>query len=132
LFSKIRIYFGYRNTVECQIPRRIPGKLPIVGHENDIVVVQVSPFVIPPAASLRRRGRAGGISFEPGAHIVVVGLLRPEQTCKRLALHVSGLGRETLRRPPTIKLFRFSDAFREDLVKRLAERFRARPFWEKT
>ena len=36
-----------RNTVERQVPRRVPRILPLVRHRNDVVVVEMRPILVP-------------------------------------------------------------------------------------
>src|SRR5271154_5431229 len=43
LLRIIRIYKRKRDTVESQVPRRIPGIFPFVGHGHDVIVVELRP-----------------------------------------------------------------------------------------
>ena len=71
--------------VEREVPRRVPRVLPLVGHRDDVVVVEVRPLVVAALESLGRRRRLGGIALEPAPDVVVVELLAPEQARERLA-----------------------------------------------
>ena len=46
-----RIDAGQGDHVECEIPGRVPGVLPLVRHREDVVVPQVPPVVIAPRES---------------------------------------------------------------------------------
>src|SRR6266700_724443 len=103
---------GHRHAVEGQVPRGVPGVLPGVGHEDDIVVAQMPPA--PVAAALGRWQRAGRVATQPFIHIVGVELLAPEQAGQRLSLHsqrILCLGRT--HRP--VKLVGLLNARGEDL-----------------
>ena len=56
-----------RDAMKSQIPCRIPRILPLVGHGNDVGVIQMRPLVIAAVLALRRRRRIAGIAFEPVA-----------------------------------------------------------------
>ena len=57
LFSEVEVHQRKRKRVEGQVPRRIPGILPFVGHGDDVAVEHVEPVgvaggfrcLIPPA-----------------------------------------------------------------------------------
>ncbi|HEX6478176.1 MAG TPA: hypothetical protein VF043_04975 [Ktedonobacteraceae bacterium] len=103
---------SHRHAVEGQVPRGVPGVLPGVGHEDEVVVREVPPA--PVAAALGWWRRAGGVATQPFIHIVGVELLAPEQAGQRLPLHrprIVRLGRTHL----PVKLVGFPDARAEDL-----------------
>ena len=64
-FGKHRIHLRNRNAMECEIPSRVPRVLPLVGHRNNVRVVQVFPFPVATAASGFRRSRLIRVAFEP-------------------------------------------------------------------
>ncbi len=76
-----------RDAVEGEVPRGVPGVLPLVGHRHHPLVVEVAPLVVPPA--LARRGGRGlaRVAVEPVVDDVVVELLRPQHPGERLPLH---------------------------------------------
>ena len=78
------------DAVEGEVPRRVPGVLPLVGHREDVVVVQMPPVGIAPGLPRRRRGRLGRIAVEPAGDVVVIELLAPDHAGERLA-HDRGL-----------------------------------------
>src|ERR1700751_4663544 len=62
LFGKIRVDDRERNTVESQIPRRVPRIFPFVRHGDDVVVVEMSPILVSSVLPLFRRRRPGRIT----------------------------------------------------------------------
>ena len=78
------------DAVEREVPRRVPGVLPLVGHREDVVVVQVPPAGVAPGLPRRRRRRLGRIAVEPAGDVVVIELLAPDHAGERLA-HDRGL-----------------------------------------
>jgi len=56
---------GNRQGMEGQVPGRIPGVLPLVGHRQHVQVVEVAPIGV--AAPLARLGwvRLGRITLQP-------------------------------------------------------------------
>ena len=73
-----------------------------------------------PFAAVRRRW-AGRIAVEPGVHIEVIELFRPQQASERLALDVFRVFRETRRRALGVKLVGFRTAPVEHLIKTVAK-----------
>src|SRR5438067_10971897 len=71
--------------MKSKVPRGVPGILPLVGHGDNVGVVEMLPLTI--AAKLSPRGWSGGvrIASEPLLHDVVVELLRPEHSSEPLA-----------------------------------------------
>jgi hypothetical protein len=65
--------------VERQVPGGVPGVLPLVGHRDDVVVVEVLPLAVASGPAADRRRRPGGIAVEPAANVVVEELLAPQQ-----------------------------------------------------
>ena len=85
LLGEHRIDVGEGDRVECQVPRRVPRVLPLVGHRDHVVVVEVPPCRVAPVQAARRRCRLPGIAVEPPGDVVVVELLRPQHAAERLA-----------------------------------------------
>ena len=81
--------------VEGQVPGRVPGVLPLVGHREDVAVVQVRPPAVAALATARRRRGLGRVALQPVRHHVMVELLRPDQAGVGLARHPALLGVET-------------------------------------
>src|SRR5262249_177466 len=76
---------GGRDAVGREIPGRVPRVLPLVRHRDDVGVVEVCPLAVPTVLTAGGGLRLRWIAFEPGLHDVVVVLLRPEQSGKRLS-----------------------------------------------
>src|SRR6201987_484632 len=51
VFGKIEVHQRERNGVKGQVPRRIPGIFPLVGHGNDVVVQHVEPVGVTDSSS---------------------------------------------------------------------------------
>ena len=91
--GELRVDQGEGQHVEGQVPRGVPGILPLVRHGDDVGVVEVLPVAVAavtvaaPAAA-----RLGGVALEPLRHVVVVELLAPDHAGERLALHGAGVG----------------------------------------
>ena len=71
--------------VEGQVPRRVPGVLPLVGHGDDVVVDHVEPGLVPGPPPPGRAQRVGVVLAEPHVEVEVVALLRPQHPRQRLA-----------------------------------------------
>ena len=80
--------------VKGEVPCRVPWILPLVGHRDDVGVVDVRPLRIPSRQPRRRWSRIPGIARQPFLHGIMVELLGPEQPGERLPIHRSLLGRE--------------------------------------
>ena len=63
------------NGMKGLVPCRKPWVLPFIGHGDDILRVEMYPFMIAPLHSLRRWKRLRQIAVEPGSYVVVVELL---------------------------------------------------------
>ena len=85
--GKLRVDTRQRDAVKREVPRGIPGVLPLVGHRDHVAVVEVLPGRVAAGQSFWRRLRAGGIALEPALNAVVVELFRPEHPRHRLSQH---------------------------------------------
>ena len=86
VFRVVGIDQRHGHAVEAEIPRGVPGILPLVRHGDHVRVVQVRPVVISPKAPARIGLRLRRIAVEPALHVVVVALLAPEQARQRPAV----------------------------------------------
>ncbi len=65
--------------VKREIPRRVPGVLPLVGHREDLTVEEVGPLGVLAASPLWGRRGALRVAAEPALDVEAVELLRPEE-----------------------------------------------------
>ena len=74
------------DAVKGEIPGGVPGVFPLVGHRDDVGVVEVAPLAV--AAVEARGGRRGlaRIALEPARNVDVVELLAPDHAGECLAL----------------------------------------------
>ena len=63
--GEVGVDHGQRDAVEGQVPRRVPGVLPLVGHRDDVVVDHVEPRLV--AASAPGWAPAAGGPGAPAA-----------------------------------------------------------------
>ena len=90
VFGGRGVEVGERDAMEAQIPRRVPWVLPLVGHHEDVVAVEVSPDGVAPVSSCRRWRRLLDVAVEPTLDVVVVVLLAPDESGEG-ATHHRGL-----------------------------------------
>src|SRR5207245_9115477 len=76
-FGEVRINLRQRNAMKRKIPRGVPGVFPLVGHGDNVRVVEIEPFLIPALLARFWRTWPGRITVEPGANIVGTKLLPP-------------------------------------------------------
>ena len=122
LLGELAIHQRQRHAVERQVPCGVPGILPLVGHRNDVGVIEVGPLVVAPVDPLGRRRRRPGIALEPVADHIVIELLRPQHAGERLPHHVAGVRRQVGRNHGRVELVGFANPFGEDVVEAGAER----------
>ncbi len=89
LLRELGIDGGHRQHVEREVPCRVPRVLPLVGHRDDVRVVEVGPLVVATGVARWRRRRQRRVAFEPLADVVAIVLLRPEQPGDRPTLHAA-------------------------------------------
>ncbi len=119
---ELRVHQGQRDGVEGQVPGGVPGVLPLVGHRDDVVVVEVCPLAIAPVLPFRRRWRLSGVAIDPAADIEVVPLLRPKHPGQRLAHHAPGVVGELRRDHSGVELLRLLHSLRDQRVEAFPER----------
>ena len=78
--------------MERQIPRGIPRILPLVGHGDDVGVVEVRPFAVAAVFAFGGRRRLVRVAVNPFRHVVVEELFRPNHPGERLTLDVARVG----------------------------------------
>ena len=97
-----------RDAVKCQIPSGIPWVFPLVGHGDDVCIVQMRPLVVTAVRRSARRRRLERIAFEPAWDVVMVKLLAPDHAGEGLALHLPGVVVVELVLQATVKLVGFA------------------------
>src|ERR1044071_2024772 len=85
--GKCRIDQRQWNAMKGKVPRRIPGKFPLIRHRHDTLVVKMTPLGVAPVVTFLWRRRKSRIAFEPLLHDVVIELLAPKHSGQRLALN---------------------------------------------
>jgi hypothetical protein len=108
--------------VEREVPGRVPGVLPLVGHGDDVLVVEVPPRVVAALPAGGRWRRLGGIALQPPPDVEVVELLAPQQSGKGLAHHPPRVVGARRSLEALVELVGLTDAGRERGVEGRAER----------
>ena len=85
------IHQRQRNRVERQVPGRVPRVFPLVGHRDDVFVIQVDPLRVAALQSRRRRRGLARIALEPRLDHEIVKLLGPQQPRESLPLNSLGV-----------------------------------------
>ena len=60
--GELGVDVGQRDAVEGQVPGGVPRVLPLVGHRDDVAVVEVRPLVVAAREALGRRRRVGRVA----------------------------------------------------------------------
>src|SRR6201991_474056 len=76
--------------MEGKIPGGIPGVFPLVGHRDDVVVIEMTPVRV--AAGLPSVRRRKLVTIQPARDVVMIELLAPYHSGKRLPHHGSFVG----------------------------------------
>ena len=100
--------------MECQVPRGVPGVLPGIGHRDDVIGVEMQPFVVSPELVRIWRWWSGRVAIQPHIHVIVVELLAPQKSSKCLPLHRACALREIFRAARHIKTIGFRFPCLED------------------
>ena len=116
LLREVGVDHRQGHAVKGQVPRRVPGVLPLVRHRDDVGVVEVRPVGVAPSPSPCRRGRLGRVAVEPVLHDVVVELLRPEHAGEGLTHDPALLRGACGRDERVVELVGFSSPRPEDLL----------------
>ncbi len=114
VLRELRIDERERDAVESEIPGRVPGVFPLVGHREDFAIVEMPPLVIPARPALARRRGLSDVSAEPSLDVVPVVLLAPEQPRDGLAEDPALVGSERCGGDRPVEFVGFGDPRRED------------------
>ncbi|OPY90220.1 MAG: hypothetical protein A4E73_02606 [Syntrophaceae bacterium PtaU1.Bin231] len=120
LLREIGVHDGERQRVEGQVPGRVPGVLPLVGHGDDVLVEHVEPLRIPGGAIPAVEG-VGVVLVEPVVAVEVEELLAPEHAGDGLAHDGGRVGRDGRRGHRTVKVVRLLQAGGQGPVELRAE-----------
>jgi hypothetical protein len=125
VLSKVWVNQADGNNVEGQVPRRIPGILPLVGHGNDVVVLHVEPFAVAHAPALIDGGPGSDTPLpQPQIQIVVEVLLGPHHPGQSLPHDIGaiGVGLHRRRNHRGVEFIGFLEAAGKGLLEVIAER----------
>src|SRR5215472_4429394 len=102
--------------MERQVPCRIPGVLPFVGHRDDVAVQHVEPFAIsnPPRAVSQQW--MGLMLLQPSVDVKIVILLGPQHARDGLPMHALFILAKILRSYAFIELVCVSKSAGKDLI----------------
>src|SRR6266516_1384011 len=84
IFGKLDIDQRHRDTVECQVPGGIPGILPGVWHDDNIVVAKMPPSTI--STALWGWLGTGRIPPQPSIYSIKKELHDPEKASQCMTL----------------------------------------------
>src|SRR2546425_3942748 len=121
VFGEIRVNERQGNAVKSEVPRRVPGIRPLVWHGENVLVIQMRPVLVAAVPAIFRRGGTGGVAFQPGAHVIMIKLLRPEHSSKSLTHDLFRVFGEVFRDAGRVEFFRLGDALGKESVKSGAE-----------
>ena len=120
LLGEVEVHDPDRQGMEGEVPGRVPGILPLVGHGDDVVVDHVEPLAVPELAAAVMK-RVSAVLFQPRIAVEGVILLGPQHAGDRLAHHVGLIRRNGWRRHRLVELVRLLKARGQDVVEGLSE-----------
>ena len=121
LLAEVLVHQREGEHVEGEVPRRVPGVLPLVRHRDDVGVVHVMPVLVARGGAPVGLEGGGAALLEPAVDVVVVELLGPEHAGEGLPHHVGGVGVHGLRDDGGVELVGLPPACLHDRVERAAE-----------
>src|SRR5689334_13060419 len=113
--------------MEREIPRRVPGVLPLVGHRDHVGIVEMRPVAVAAVLAAGRGLWMFRIAAEPLRHVVVKELLAPDHSGERLTLDALRVAARDVTLQVAVELVSFATSAREDtveVVERLFEQLR--------
>ena len=120
LLGEIGVHDRQRQCVEGQVPGRIPGVLPLVGHGDDVLVQHVEPLRVPGVA-IAVMEWVGVVLVEPVVAIEEEELFAPQHAGDGLAHDVGRILTHGWRGDRLVELVGFTTPGGEDVVERLSE-----------
>jgi hypothetical protein len=86
VLGEVDVDHRQRDGVEGEVPRRVPGVLPLVRHRDDVVVDHVEPAAVADVAAFATQ-RMDVMLLQPLVEIEEVVLLAPQHRGQRLTHH---------------------------------------------
>ena len=102
--------------MESQVPRRIPGILPLVGHGDDVTVEHMKPLGIAGLPLFRSQYRMSVVLEQPFVEVEIVILFGPQHARQRLAVYAPLILGEVLRRDAIVELVSLGQTRGKDFV----------------
>ena len=109
LLGEVEIDLRQGDGVEGEIPRRVPGILPLVGHRDHVGVQHVEPFHVPRAADGVVLQGMAVVLAQPALEIEIVELLAPQHAGQRLAVDEALVLGQRGRRDPLVEVVGLGD-----------------------
>ena len=122
LLGEVGVDDRERKRVEGQVPCRVPGVLPLVGHGDDVLVQHVEPLRVPGIVIAGMEG-VGVVLVQPVVTVEEEELFAPEHAGEGLAHHVGRVFTHGGWRDRLIELIGFTKPLRKDFIKLLSKRF---------
>ena len=117
LLGEVGIHDRERERVERQVPGRVPGVLPLVGHRDDVLVQHVEPLRVAGTSISAMQG-IGVVLVQPVVTVEEEELLAPEHAGEGLTHHVGRVFTDRRRRDRLVEFIGFTEPVGEDVVKR--------------
>ena len=111
VLGEVGVHDRQRQRVKRQIPGRVPGILPLVGHRDDVLVQHVVPLRVPGVA-ITVMERVGVVLVEPVVPVEEEELLAPEHAREGLTHHVGRVFAHGWRRDRPRRTRRLHEAWR--------------------
>ena len=121
-FGEVGVHDRQRQRVEGQVPSRVPGILPLVGHRDDVLVQHVEPLRVPGVA-ISGMQWVRVVFVQPVVAVEEEELLAPEHAGQRLTHYVGRVGTHRWRGDRLVELVGFTQPVSKDLIKWLAKGF---------
>ena len=122
LLGEVGIHDRERERVKRQVPGRVPGVLPLVGHRDDVPVQHVEPLRVAGISISVMQG-IGVVLVQPVVTVEEEELLAPEHAGEGLTHHAGGVFAHGRRRDRLVELVGFTQPVSKELIEQLAKRF---------
>src|SRR6195256_4306694 len=118
ILGEIEVHQRKGDRMKSQVPRRIPGILPLVGHRNDVAVQHVEPLGIAPALLTRTGEWMSSMRLQPAVEVEIVVLLAPQHSRQGLAVHATFILAQRRWGDPLVEFVGIGQASSKYLVER--------------